>query len=108
MKSERIKVIITGSTGMVGKGVLLECIDSPDVESILIVNRSSAGVVHPTVKEIIHKDFFDWSVIREQLSGYDACFFCMGVSSAGMKKTDYRKITYDLTLGFAKELLPYA
>jgi uncharacterized protein YbjT (DUF2867 family) len=100
-----MKVIITGSTGMVGKGVLLECIDSPDVSEILLINRNSVNLIHPKVKEIIHKDFFDWSSVRDQLSGYDACFFCLGVSSVGMKEPDYRKMTYDLTLGFAKELL---
>lgn len=101
-----LKVIITGSTGMVGKGVLLECIDSPDVEQILIINRSPVGISHPKVKEIIHKDFFDWSAIHGQLGGYDACFFCLGVSSVGMKEPDYKRMTYDLTLGFARELFP--
>ena len=101
----KLNVIITGSTGMVGKGVLLECIDSPDVESILVINRSPVDVVHPKIKEIIHKDFFDWSGIRDQLSGYNTSFFCMGVSSAGMKEADYRRMTYDLTLGFAKVVL---
>ncbi len=101
----KLKVIITGSTGMVGKGVLLECIDSPEVEQILVINRSPVGITHPKLKEIIHKDFFDWSGIRKQLHGYNACFFCMGVSSVGMNEADYRRMTYDLTLGFAKELL---
>lgn len=101
----KLKVIITGSTGMVGKGVLLECIDSPEVEQILVINRSPVGITHPKLKEIIHKDFFDWSGIREQLNGYNACFFCMGVSSVGMNEADYRRMTYDLTLGFAKEVL---
>lgn len=101
----KLKVIITGSTGMVGKGVLLECIDSPDVESILVINRSPVDIKHPKVKEIIHKDFFDWSAIRGQLSGYNCCFFCLGVSAAGMKEADYRRMTYDLALGFAKVVL---
>jgi len=101
----KLKVIITGTTGMVGKGVLLECIDSPDVEQILVINRNPVGITHPKLKEIIHKDFFDWSGIREQLNGYNACFFCMGVSSVGMNEADYRRMTYDLTLGFAKEVL---
>lgn len=101
----KLNVIITGSTGMVGKGVLLECIDSPDVESILVINRSPVDIRHPKVKEIIHKDFFDWSAIRAQLSGYNCCFFCLGVSAAGMKEADYRRLTYDLTLGFAKVVL---
>jgi hypothetical protein len=91
---------------MVGKGVLLECIDSPNVASILLINRNSGGIIHPKVKEILHRDFFDWSDIRDQLFGYHACFFCMGVSSAGMKEADYFRMTYDITLGFAKTLLP--
>lgn len=101
----KLKVIITGSTGMVWKGVLLECIDSADVEQILVVNRSPVGITHPKLKEIIHKDFFEWGNLRNQLEGYNACFFCMGVSSVGMNEADYRRMTYDLTLGFAKELL---
>lgn len=100
-----LNVIITGSTGMVGKGVLLECIDSPDVTSILLINRNAIDISHPKVKELLHKDFFDWSSARGQFSGYDACFFCMGVSSVGMKEEEYRRMTYDLTLGFAKEAL---
>jgi uncharacterized protein YbjT (DUF2867 family) len=101
----KLNVIITGSTGMVGKGVLLESIDSSDVATILLINRKPLGIVHPKVREIIHQDFFDWSSIRDELSGYNACFFCMGVSSAGMKEADYHRMTYDITLGFAKELL---
>ena len=101
----KLNVIITGSTGMVGKGVLLECIDSPDVESILVISRSPIDVMHPKVKEIIHKDFFDLSSVRDQLTGYNACFFCLGVSSVGMKEAEYRRLTYDLTLGFAKVVL---
>ena len=101
----KLKVIITGSTGMVGKGVLLECIDSPEVEHILVINRSPVGITHPKLKEVIHKDFFNWSDVREHLEGYNACFFCMGVSSVRMTEPDYRRMTYDLTLGFAKEVL---
>ena len=100
-----MKVILTGSTGMVGKGVLLECMDSPEISEILLINRNSVNLTHPKVKEIIHKDFFDWTSIKDQLVGYHACLFCLGVSSVGMKEPDYRKMTYDLTLGFAKELL---
>lgn len=101
-----MKVILTGSTGMVGKGVLLECIDHPDVEQILLINRSAVGIIHPKIKEIIHNDFFDWRSLHGSLAGFDACFFCMGVSSAGMNEQDYRRMTYDITLGFAKEILP--
>jgi hypothetical protein len=97
-----IKAIITGSTGMVGEGVLLECLNHPDVERVLIVNRKPAGVVHPKLREIIHGNFFDLTPIEAELAGYDACFFCLGVSSVGMSKDQYRRITYDLTLNFAK------
>src|SRR5688572_7809564 len=100
-----MKVIITGSTGMVGKGVLLECIDSPEVESILLVNRNQIDITHPKIKEVLLKDFFNIDSIREQLRGYDACFYCVGVTSIGSNETDYTKIMYDLTLVIAKELL---
>ena len=97
-----IKVIITGSTGMVGEGVLLECIKHPAVESILAINRNPCGITHPRVKEIIHADFFDLSSIEPGLTGYNACFFCAGVSSVGMKEPAYTRITYDLTMNFAR------
>ena len=100
-----MKVIITGTTGMVGKGTLLEAIKDPEVESILVINRSSIWLNHPKVKEVLHKDFFDLSLVRSELKGYDACLFCLGVSSVGMAETDYRRMTYDLTIGFAKEVL---
>ena len=100
-----IDVMITGSTGMVGRGVLLECLDSPEVGRVLVINRRSLGITHPKLVEIIHSDFFNWESIREQLKGYDACYFCLGVTSAGKKEPEYRKMTYDLTLGFARELV---
>lgn len=90
---------------MVGKGTLLEAIRDPDVESILVINRSSIGLHHPKVKEVLHSDFFDLSPVRQELKGYDACLFCLGVSSVGMSETEYRQMTYDLTVGFAKEVL---
>ena len=101
----KIKVIITGSTGMVGEGVLLECLKHADVESVLVINRRPCGVTHPKLKEIIHTDFFDLSSIEPGLAGYNACFFCAGVSSVGMKEPEYTRITYDLTLNFAKTLI---
>ena len=100
-----IKVIVTGSTGMVGEGVLHICLNSPDIESVLAVNRKPCGVINTKLKEIIHKNFIDLSSIEDQLAGYDACYFCAGVSSAGKKEDEYRKITYDLTLNFAKTLI---
>lgn len=99
-----MKVIITGSTGMVGEGVLLECLDNPDIVSVMVINRKPGGVVHPKVTEIIHQDFFNLTGLEEQLSGYDACFFCLGVSSVGMKEPEYTRLTYTLTLGFAGTL----
>jgi len=75
----KIKSIITGVTGMVGEGVLHECLLHPQVEAVLVINRKPCGVVHPKLKEIIHADFFDLSAIESQLSGYNACFFCLGV-----------------------------
>jgi uncharacterized protein YbjT (DUF2867 family) len=99
-----IRVIITGVTGMVGEGVLHECLLSPDVEKVLVVGRRPCGTQHVKLTEIIHKDFFDLSPIESQLAGYNACFFCLGVSSVGIKKPDYEKMTYDLTMNFAGTL----
>jgi uncharacterized protein YbjT (DUF2867 family) len=100
-----LKVIITGSTGMIGKGCLLECIDSFDVKSILLLNRNPSGINDPKVKEVIVKDFFDVKSYSNSLAGYDACFYCLGITSAGMKEVDYSRITHDMTILFAKELL---
>ena len=100
----KIKAIITGSTGMVGEGVLLECLQHQAVESILVIYRRPCGITHPKVKEIIHTDFFDLSPIESGLPGYNTCFFCAGVSSVGMKEPEYTRITYDLTMNFAQTL----
>ncbi|MEO6284886.1 MAG: NAD-dependent epimerase/dehydratase family protein [Dyadobacter sp.] len=97
----KIKAIVTGVTGMVGEGVLHECLQHPDVESVLIINRKPSGIMHPKLKEIIHPDFFDLSPIESQLSGYNACYFCLGVSSVGMKEPEYTKMTYTLTMHVA-------
>ena len=83
---------------MVGEGVLLECLNHPDVEQILVINRKPGGVSHPKLREIIRADFLNLEPIEQQLIGYNACFFCLGVSSAGMSKEEYKRITYDLTL----------
>jgi len=99
------KVIITGATGMVGKGVLLECIDHKSISEVLVIGRNPLGMEHPKLKELIHKDFFDFSGVKDQLTGYDACFFCLGISAAGLKEEEYRKITYDYTLALARVLL---
>lgn len=99
-----MKVIITGSTGMVGKGVLLECIDDNRVQEILIINRNSLEISNPKVKEIIHTDFLDFSAIADQLKSYDTCFHCMGVSSAGMKEETYYELTYTVSEALATTL----
>ena len=103
----KIKVILTGATGMVGEGVLLECLDHADVEKILVINRRPAGVTHSKLKEIIHRDFFDLTAIESQLQGYNACFFCLGMSAVGLSQDEYRRGTYELTLNFARTLLKY-
>ena len=103
----KIRAIITGSTGMVGEGVLHECLQHPDVESVLVINRKPCGVFHTKLKEIIHLDFYDFTPIESELSGYNACFFCLGVSSLGMNAEEYYKITYDLTMNFARTLVKY-
>ena len=99
---EGLRVIITGSTGMVGEGILLVCLDNPVISNVLIINRRPLGITHPKLKEIIHEDFHDLSTVAEHLAGYDACFFCLGVSSVGMKMDKYRKVTYDLTMHFGE------
>ncbi len=102
MSKDPIKAIITGATGMVGEGVLHVCLNHPDVEHILIINRKSSGV--PKLEEIIHTDFYNLSSIEDQLTGYNACFFCLGISSVGMKEADYFKVTYTLTMHVAETL----
>lgn len=100
----KLKIIITGASGFVGEGVLLTVLMHPDVESVLVIGRRHCNVTHPKLIEILHKNFYNYSDIENMLKGYDACFFCLGVSSVGMKEDEYRKITYDLTMGMAKVL----
>ncbi len=97
-----MNVIVTGASGMVGEGVMHECLLHPDVEHVLVIGRRACGTMHPKLKEIVIPDLFDLTAIEGELSGYDACFFCLGVSSVGMKEADYRHITYDLTMNFAR------
>ena len=103
--NKKIRVIVTGATGMVGEGIMHECLLNPQVEQVLIVNRKPSGFTHLKLKEIIHPDFFDLSPIASQLAGYDACYFCLGVSSVGMKEPEYYKLTYTLTMHFAETLV---
>lgn len=100
----KTKAIVTGATGMVGEGVLHECLLHNDVEEVMVINRKPCGIQHPKLKEIIHANFLDFSTIESQLEGYNACFFCLGVSSVGMKEEDYYKLTYTLTLHVANTL----
>lgn len=100
----KIRAIVTGVTGMVGEGVLFECLHHPQVEAVLVINRRPCGFSHPKLTEIIHQNFFDLSAIEEQLKGYNACYFCLGVSSVGMKEAEYTHLTYDLTLYVAQIL----
>ncbi len=104
IQNQKIRAIVTGATGMVGEGVMHECLLHPDVETVLIINRKPSGFTHPKLKEIIHADFFDISPIADQLAGYNACFFCLGVSSVGMKEPEYTKLTYTLTMHVAETL----
>lgn len=97
----KIRAIITGATGMVGEGVLKECLLHPDVEKVLVINRRPCGVAHPKLSEIIHSDFFDISPLSGRLTGYNACFFCLGTSSVGMNKEKYYSVTYTLTMHIA-------
>jgi uncharacterized protein YbjT (DUF2867 family) len=101
---QQIKVIITGTTGMVGEGVLIECLSHSQVSTVLSVSRRPPGLSHPKLKEYVVRDFLDLGEGDNMLKGYDACFFCAGVSSIGMSEADYARITYDTTIHFAKIL----
>ena len=101
----KIRAILTGATGMVGAGVLLECLQNPDIEHVLVLSRRPSGVTHPKVTELLHADLQNPGPIESQLTGYNACFFCAGISSVGISKEEYERITYDLTLAFAQTLL---
>jgi uncharacterized protein YbjT (DUF2867 family) len=99
-----VRVIVFGATGMIGQGVLRECLLAPDVEAVLTVGRAPTGQAHAKLREITHADLSDLTPIAGELSGYDACFFCLGVSSVGMNEADYKRITYDYTLAAARPL----
>ena len=99
-----MKVILFGATGMVGQGALRECLRDDGVDSVLAIGRNSIGRTHPKLRELIRKDLFDFDAGGADLQGYDACFFCLGVSAAGMSEADYTRLTYDLTLGWANVL----
>ena len=100
----KIKAIITGASGMVGEGVLYECLQHDNVEEVLVVGRRICGYTHPKLKEIVHVDMYDLSSIEAQLKGYNACFFCLGMSSVGIKEPEFYKVTYELTMHFGNTL----
>lgn len=100
-----MNIIIFGATGMVGQGVLRECLLDAGVQRVLVIGRTATGQRHGKLRELIHKDFMDFSAIEGQLAGYDACFFCLGVSSVGMAEPEYRRITHDFTLAAAQALV---
>jgi uncharacterized protein YbjT (DUF2867 family) len=99
-----MKVILFGATGMVGKSVLRQCLLDPQVESVLSIGRAATGVSNPKLRDLVRPDLFAFDVEPSELAGYDACFFCLGVSSVGMSEADYTRLTYDLTLGWARVL----
>jgi uncharacterized protein YbjT (DUF2867 family) len=100
-----MNVILFGATGMVGQGVLRECLLAPDVQKVSSVVRSATGQHDEKLQELIHKDFWNFSDVVPELSGFDACFFCLGVTSSGMKEDDYRRVIYDITMAAAKTLV---
>lgn len=100
-----MNVIITGATGMVGEGVLFECLENAQVKKVLMVNRKHYQLDHPKLSELIIPDFSKPQAFAEKLKGYDACFYCAGISSVGMKEEEFTKITYNVTLAFAKQLV---
>ncbi|PWN70455.1 epimerase [Chryseobacterium phosphatilyticum] len=102
---DTIKIILTGATGMVGEGVLMECLENPNVSEILSVSRKPSGKTHPKLKEYLISDFLSIDIHDENLKGFDACFFCAGISSVGMNEEDYTRITYDTTIHFANAVL---
>lgn len=105
METKNINVIITGATGMVGEGILHECLSNPKIASVTLLNRRSTGVVHPKVKEVLLADLFAFTGNEPWLNNVDACFYCLGVTSIGKSEKEYIKLTYDLTLKISGPLL---
>ncbi|CAN5272688.1 epimerase [soil metagenome] len=104
MADNHLKIILTGATGMVGEGVLHECLSDRKVAEVLVLGRRSCGVQHPKLTEVIHDNFFDLSPVQTQLAGYNSCLFCLGVSSIGMKEPEFTRLTYTLTMHVAQTL----
>ena len=101
----KIRVIVTGVTGMVGEGVLLECLRDPAVEAVLLLSRKPTGYTHPKVRELLHANFQDLTGLEAELTGYNACFYCAGISSLGVSQAEYERVTYDTTLAVAQTLV---
>ncbi|HEV7783585.1 MAG TPA: NAD-dependent epimerase/dehydratase family protein [Chitinophagaceae bacterium] len=101
------RIILTGATGMVGEGVLHECLQHGGVEEVLVINRKPCGIRHPKLKEIIHPDFYDLTPIENQLTGYNACFFCAGVSSVGKREPEFYRLTHTMTMAVARTLVKH-
>ena len=99
-----MKVLIFGATGMVGQGVLRECLLDPNVEVVLTVGRTATGVQNPKLREIVHPDLFHYEGIESELAGFDACFFCLGQTSYGITEEDYERVTYGITMAAAEVL----
>jgi uncharacterized protein YbjT (DUF2867 family) len=99
-----MRVLIFGATGMVGQGVLRECLLAADVENVVVIGRTAIGIQHPKLKDLIHTDMFDYSSVESELQSFDTCFFCLGVSAAGITETAYTHLTYDLTIAAAQVL----
>jgi uncharacterized protein YbjT (DUF2867 family) len=99
-----MKVVLFGATGMIGHGVLRECLLDPGVDRVLAIGRAATGLTHPKLRELAHGDFLDFSAIAEDLTGYNAGFFCLDVSSAGMTEADYRRVTFDMARAAARVL----
>lgn len=100
-----MNVIVFGATGMVGQGVLRECLLDPGVERVLAVGRRPTGQKNDKLRELVRDDLTDYAGVADELAGYDACFFCLGISSAGMSEADYRKVTYDIAVAAARALV---
>ena len=97
-----MRVVLFGATGMVGTGVLRECLEEPSIDAVLVVGRRTCGVTHAKLRELLRRDFFDYSDVSAELASLDACFFCLGVSAAGMNEAEYYRLTYQLTMAAAK------
>lgn len=100
-----MKIVLFGATGMIGAGALIECLEDPEVEEVLAVVRRPTGRTHKKLVELVHEDFLDYSSVEDELTGYDACLYCLGISAGGMSEDKYRRITYDFTVAAGETLV---